>query len=158
MRYILFFVLAGILIGCSTTKIYVVRHAEKEAQTTTSDVPLSSAGQQRALALKEKLKGKKLDQIYSTNYARTKATAQPLAGSKNITIEIYSPIDTSFAVGLRSQRKNILVVGHSNTLDDLINRIMQEKAVATDLPETQYGDLFILTKKRGRFTLTRDHF
>ena len=160
MRILLLSLISGLLLlcSCTTSRIYVVRHAEKETQTTVSDVPLSAAGAQRAQALKDKLGNKKIDQIYSTNYVRTKATAQPLADSKHITIAIYNPSDTSFPNRLRSQSKNILVVGHSNTVDDLINRITMQSTVPGDLPDTQYGDLFILTKKRGRFTLTRDHF
>ena len=47
------------LMSCTTTKFYVVRHAEKETNTMSGDVPLSEAGRQRAEALKELLRDKK---------------------------------------------------------------------------------------------------
>ena len=68
---------ALLLTACGHT-YYVVRHAEKATQEAnmSSDVPLSEAGQQRAVALKEALDNKKIAYVFSTNTIRTTTTAK----------------------------------------------------------------------------------
>lgn len=147
------------LVSCSTTRYYIVRHAEKETATAmSSDVPLSEAGRQRAEALNELLKNEHIQHIYSTNYVRTRQTAQPLASSLGKSIELYQPGDTSFIHRIRNEKDNVLIVGHSNTVDDLVNGLMQGKSIATDLPETQYGDLFIVKRKGKKFSFEQRKF
>ena len=74
-----------ILLSCKTTTYYIVRHAEKEtANTMTSDVSLSEIGKQRAEALKDLLQKENIKYIFSTNFMRTRSTAQPLATAINI--------------------------------------------------------------------------
>ena len=145
--------------SCST-RYYIVRHAEKELATNmmSSDVPLSAEGSQRAEALKATLKHSKIKAIYSTNYIRTKSTAEPLSQLLGIPVQIYDPGDTSFINRLKSiNKRNVLVVGHSNTVDDIINGITGEIAMS-DLPETQYGDLFIIQKKGTHYIIKKGRF
>ena len=163
MKPLLISCLAILLFSCKTTTYFVVRHAEKAENTMTSDVPLSEAGKQRAEALKEALKKKGVGTIYSTNYVRTKSTAQPLADAIGITIQTYDPRDSTFIsrivkIGNRDKEGNILVVGHSNTVDDIVNQLVGEKVVDGDLPDTQYGDLFVVKQKGKKFNLQRKHF
>ena len=138
--------------SCSSTKYYVVRHAEKEANTMTSDVSLSDIGKQRADALKVVLADEKILDVYSTNYVRTKTTVQPTADSKQLQVQTYQPMDTTFFKSLRDSKRNTLIAGHSNTVDDIVNQLLGQKQLS-DLPETQYGDLFIVTKKGKKFSL-----
>jgi broad specificity phosphatase PhoE len=65
------------LSSCYTSKIYIVRHAERLDQS--ADTPLSAAGHQRAKDLAEKLGKENIDSIFVSNYQRTRQTAQPLA-------------------------------------------------------------------------------
>jgi broad specificity phosphatase PhoE len=149
------------LSSCKTTTYFIVRHAEKENATSmSSDVPLSAAGQQRAESLKSILLNEGVQQIYSTNYLRTKSTAQPLADAKNLTIQVYDPRDTSFVTRIKTStnKGNVLIVGHSNTVDDLVNSFMGKKEIAGDLPDNQYGDLFVVKKKGKKYTLENRHF
>lgn len=144
--------------SCSST-IYIVRHAEKEAQTgsmMSSDVPLTADGSARAEALKEKLAGK-VALIYSTKTRRTIATGTPLAQSVGAEIKIYDHRNTTLLDSLAQIKKNILLVGHSNTVDDLVNFFMKQN-ILQDLPETEYGDLFILKRKGNKFSYQRSHF
>lgn len=123
------------------------------------DVPLTEAGKQRAETLKRILRNKHVNQIYSTNYNRTKATAMPLAEHLHLQIKLYDPRDTGFVVKLMQINKgNILVVGHSNTVDDLVNRLAGSRQIQGDLPDTQYGDLFVIRKKGKKTTVTKNHF
>ena len=145
--------------SCST-RYYIVRHAEKEAakDMMSSDVPLSAEGVERAEALKETLKNTKIQAIYSTNYIRTKSTAEPISQLIRVPVQIYKPGDTTFINQLKSiNKRKVLVVGHSNTVDDIINGITGEIAMS-DLPETQYGDLFIIQKKGTHYIIKKERF
>jgi broad specificity phosphatase PhoE len=151
--------------SCSRT-IYVVRHAEKVATTDTTvkmsatDPPLSEAGKVRAIVLREELKNKKITRIYSTNYLRNISTAQPLAEATGIKLEIYNSRDSlnEFIQKLRDLKENILVVGHSNTVDDIVNRITGETNIPGDLADSQYDNLFILKQKGDKWRFERRKF
>ncbi len=159
MHKILFLFLIVLATSCSTT-YYVVRHAEKEAAAPnmTSDVELSAAGKERAQALKNQLEGKKIKQIFSTNTIRTKTTAQPLSDATGIVIQVYDPRDTAFVTRIKNAGNgNVLIVSHSNTVDDLVNKFI-DKNELKDLPDTQYGDLFIIKKKGNKYSYSTSHF
>lgn len=167
MRFLLVFVLLT-AVSCSQ-KIYIVRHAEKavprpdtENMFDASNPPLSQAGTARAQLLKNKLSGKKIRYIYTTKYTRNVETAEPLAAANKIQMRLYSPDPNSlgdFIDSLKSlQKGNILVVGHSNTVDDLVNKITGEEHVPKDLDDTEYDNLFIITKKKGLYTFKREKF
>jgi len=138
--------------SCSHT-YYVVRHAEKATQEAnmSSDVPLSEQGRQRAEKIKEILKNKKIRLVYSTNTIRTKSTAQPTADYFHLPVEIYGPRpDSAFIALLKSKRKNTLIVGHSNTVDEIVNMLCGKKEVPGDLPDTEYNKLFIIKMKGNK--------
>lgn len=153
--WLLFLVL---LLSCKTTTYYVVRHAERESTAMTSDVPLSEAGRQRAQALKTLLQKENIRHIFSTNYVRTRSTVQPLADALHLSVEIYDPRDTTFISRIEALKGNVLIVGHSNTVDDLVNALSGERVVEGDLPDAQYGDLFIVRKKGSRRVFEKKHF
>lgn len=159
MRILLLVVLVGCL-SCSHS-YYIVRHAEKATASPgmSSDVALSDAGQQRAAALKEALKDKKIDEVFSTNTIRTKSTAQPTADHFGKTITVYGPRpDSAFIQLLKSKHRNILVVGHSNTIDDIVNGLYGKKAVPGDLPETEYDNLFIIKVKGKKVSFRQEKY
>ena len=150
------FLFLVIFSSCSTVQYYIVRHAEKETQgmgtgsLMTNDPALSASGQERALTLREILMNKKIGYIFSTNTIRTQTTAQPMADYLGLKTEIYGPLpDSGFIKKLRSLRKSVLIVGHSNTVDDIVNRLCGEKKVPGDLKDLEYDNLFIV-KKKGR--------
>jgi phosphohistidine phosphatase SixA len=152
--------LCCLLSGCRTTRYYIVRHAEKEAATAMmlSDVPLSEKGMQRAEALKEILLRKKIGRIFSTNYNRTRATAQPLSAATGVRIESYDLADSAFIPQLkRLTHGTVLIVGHSNTVDDLVNGLTG-KIILQDLPDAQYGDLFLVKKRGNSYRFSKSRF
>ena len=163
MRNMFVFFCLILLSGCSPTTYYIVRHAEKEgagkgaATLMSSDVPLSETGLLRAQALKDLLQAKKVKHIFSTNFKRTLATAQPLSNSIGIPVERYGAVDSLFLTTLRSKNLNVLIVGHSNTVDELVNGLTGQNQLQ-NLPETQYGDLFIVTRQRGKYTFSKSKF
>lgn len=151
--------LALVLHSCNTTRYYIVRHAEKEtAPTMSSDVPLSEKGKQRAIALKDVLLHKKISHIFSTNYKRTVGTAQPLSDTTGIPIERYDVADSNVILMLKHiKHGNALIVGHSNTVDDLVNGLTG-KSLLQDLPDSAYGDLFVVSKKGNTYRYSKTRF
>lgn len=97
--------------------IYLVRHSEKDFNSkNSSDLPLSECGEKRSEALSVYLSDIHLDEIYSTDYTRTRNTAAPTAEEKSIETTIYSAADLkAFAKELLAKKQDALVVGHSNT-------------------------------------------
>jgi 2,3-bisphosphoglycerate-dependent phosphoglycerate mutase len=154
------FLLLVFLASCSSTHYYVVRHAEKAApnSTMTSDVPLSEAGRRRAEALPAALKGIPVSQLWSSNTIRTRTTLEPFRKTMpNLALTVYANDSLSHYINLWKNIKGeqLLIAGHSNTVDDIINGLLGRKELS-DLPDTQYGDVFIVHKKKGLFgTKTR---
>ncbi|RYZ23608.1 MAG: hypothetical protein EOO16_04220 [Chitinophagaceae bacterium] len=149
-----------LLASCQTTRYYIVRHGEKAAPgaNMSSDVPLSAEGEQRALVLRGRLIGNKIQYVYSTNYQRTKGTARPTAEAIGADIETYDPRDTGFVSRVLARGKgSALIVGHSNTVDDLVNRFMGEKLLE-DLPDSAYNNLFIITRKGKKLSFARERY
>jgi broad specificity phosphatase PhoE len=153
-------VLSIVLLTClsCTHSYYIVRHAERaEAGPAMSkDVPLTEAGEHRAMALRELLQNEKIDEIFSTNTLRTRSTAQPAADYFRESITIYGPVpDSAFIRLLKSKRRNVLIVGHSNTVDDIVNMLCGKKVVPGDLAETEYDNLFVVTMKGKKAVFER---
>jgi phosphohistidine phosphatase SixA len=153
MRFFLLFLFISLLSAC-TRSYYIVRHAEKATTggntMMSNDPPLTEAGKERAEALKDIMKTKKIGYIFSTNTHRTKLTAEPTRAYFNLETASYSPQpDTAFINKLKSLKKNTLIVGHSNTVDDIINKLCGSIKIPADLKETEYDNLFVV-KKKGR--------
>jgi broad specificity phosphatase PhoE len=154
MRYLLLFL---ILLGFSCTPhyLYIVRHAEKDT-APSKDPALSKAGLERADILRDFMKTRKIDIVYSTSTQRATQTAKPTADFFHLPIKNYTPTpDSLFYKRLATRKKNILIVAHSNTVDDLVNTFSGARLVPHDLPETQYDNLFIIRKKGSKATLTQ---
>ena len=163
MRKLIPIAIVLILSSCRVTTYYVVRHAEKESSssTMTTDVPLSAAGKDRAIELKNTLQNAHIRYIFSTNYNRTLSTAEPARQYLNTDIIIYDTRDSmkQFIERLRNINDgNCLIVGHSNTVDDIVNQLVGKKVIPGDLTDAAYGDLFIVEKRGGKYTFKKSHF
>lgn len=150
-----------LLTACSHT-YYVVRHAEKATpspgttMSSPNNPPLSPAGEQRAQALLETLKNSKVEYIFSTNTTRTMSTAEPLRNYRALTTQTYGPMpDSAFIQKMKGLKKNVLIVGHSNTVDDIVNGLTGEKSVPGDLDDSEYSNLFVITYKGKKVTFER---
>lgn len=134
-----------------TTNIYLVRHAEK--LDATSNTVLSPRGEQRAIVLCEILKDKNIDSIYATNYKRTQLTAKPLSDVIGKEILVYYS-DEKFSEHLKNLKgQNVLVVGHSNTIPEIIRYLTSENV---QIDEDDFDNLFII--KITRFLKTKISF
>ena len=122
----------------------------------SSDPGLTPEGEKQAQDLKNYLQGKNIKAIYSTNYIRTKSTAQPTSDLFGVPVKIYNPAQTTQLLdslkGFKSG--NVLIVGHSNTVDDIVNRLTGE-AQLSDLPDSAYNNIYVVNRKGNKFVLRR---
>jgi len=136
-----------------TVKVWVVRHAEKLTDDPKDKDPdLSPEGKERAEALMKELKGEKIDSIFATNYKRTKLTGFPLADKIGISVKTYNPEDQkALAKQLitNAKGKKILIVGHSNTVLEIVEAFGATKPVK-ELTDDDYDYLFEVTVKGSK--------
>ena len=141
----LFFFALNLSVQAQKNKtIWVVRHAEKLTDNTKDTNPnLNETGLKRAEDLKEFLAKKKIGKIFSTPYLRTKNTAEPLAKTLKITTEIYdAKSDDAFINKVKAlSNKNILIVGHSNTVLEMVKYLGAKPPIET-LKDDDYDFLF----------------
>jgi broad specificity phosphatase PhoE len=122
--------------------IFVVRHAEK-AESGGNDPDLSAAGRARAESLAKMLKNANITAIYATEFKRTQQTGTPAAKALGLALTIVPAKDTAtLSAKLRDLHGNALVVGHGNTIPDLIKALGVETPV--NIAETDYDNLFVV--------------
>jgi phosphohistidine phosphatase SixA len=147
-RLIRCFLVAFLLgwMACSApaqTTVFLVRHAEKSDDPGTKDDPnLSAAGQERAKALAKVLQHAEIAAIYVSDRKRTQQTAQPLAEMLKTTPVILSQADTNLLPAkLKTATGNVLIVGHSNTVPQLLEALGVPKVTIDD---NDYDNLFVV--------------
>jgi broad specificity phosphatase PhoE len=128
-----------------TATFVVVRHAEK-ADDGSRDPPLSAAGQARAQALAQRLAHSGVVAVYATPFRRTQQTAQVVATSAGLPVTTYAA-DTAasqFAETLRARHPHgtVLVVGHSNTVADIVASLCSCRIAALD--EHAYDGIYTI--------------
>ena len=125
--------------------VFLVRHAERAATSghVPADTGLSAAGRERAQDLAHALKDAGIKTIFTTEYTRTQETATPFAESLGIRPEVVSADDfRSLVVKVRETRANVLVVGHSNTLPQIIRALGVASRIT--VTESDYDNLFLV--------------
>lgn len=129
----------------STPTIYVVRHFD--TPQGERDPELTEVGQRRATALVRWFSGKPLGAIYVTNFKRTHATIASLATERGLTPKLYGPApDAALITRLRAESGPVLVVGHSNTVPDIVAALGGERPAPLDHPD--FGDVWTITAGR----------
>lgn len=106
----------------SASAVYVMRHLHTPAGERDPD--LTAEGRRHADGLANMLGGEDIAAIYVTDFRRTRQTAAPLAARLGVTPIVYDPADTSALVArIRSETGAVLVVGHSNTVPDIVGQV-----------------------------------
>jgi len=135
----------------TATTFIVLRHAETTG--IGADPGLSADGQLRADELLRAMKNVPIGAVYSSNYNRTRQTAQPTATDKGLSVQIYDPSNQNPLINtVLSDHKGgaVLVLGHSNTAPALLNLLTGTTAYPT-MPDSQYDNLYIVTVfEKGR--------
>lgn len=124
---------------------YFIRHAEKDRSDLENDDPeLNQDGLGRSVRWAEVMGPIELDAIYTTDYERTSMTAAPTSIKKEITVQYYNLQDINIEeFKSNNLGSNVLVVGHSNTTPDFVNKMIGvEKYEPMD--DYNNGSLFIV--------------
>ncbi len=138
--------------GAAVTKIYIVRHAEKQ---DGKDPLLTPAGNARSGDLMRFLKDEMIRKIYVSQYRRTQNTGDSLRIQLNIDTVHYTA-DTlcgnliNTIMGHSDFGKTILVIGHSNTIPQVIRKFGVHDYPYGDLADNDYDRLFLITYKNGK--------
>jgi broad specificity phosphatase PhoE len=120
--------------------VFIVRHAEK-ASTGGKDPDLSVEGQKRADELAHILKDSQIASVFVTELKRTQETAAPTARAAHVTPTVVQANDIGALVEkLRAVNGNALVVGHGNTIPDLLKALGITTPVS--IPEDDYTEIF----------------
>jgi broad specificity phosphatase PhoE len=123
------------------TVVFLVRHAEKVDESDNS--PLSDAGRARAKALAAMLKDSGIQVVYSTDYSRTLETAKPVAEAVVKLIEVYDgDHQDALAAELREKGRGALVVGHRDTIPELVKLLGGDPG--PPIPPEEYDRMYVL--------------
>jgi broad specificity phosphatase PhoE len=130
--------------------VVVVRHAEKNTDDPR-DPSLSATGEERAKALSSVLRDAGISDVYVTQYKRTRQTAEPLAQQSGISI-VERPINAANAatyahdltqeILAKSAGKGVLIVGHSNTVPDIVKAL--SGAAIPAITDSEYDHIFVV--------------
>ena len=93
------------------------------------------------------LKDAQITAVYTTEYKRTRETAAPVAQSLGIQPEVIPGDDLRGLIAkLKASSGNVLVVGHSNTLPQIISALGVSSRVT--VAESDYDNLFLVVLER----------
>ncbi len=131
--------------------VFLVRHAERAdagmaaSKMAGADPDLSGAGIARANSLAAMLKDARIRTVITTEFKRTRQTGDPVAKAAGVPLTI---VDSKDPAGLlkqiRSSTGNVLVVGHSNTVPDVLKGLgVTEPVTITD---DEFDSLFVVTR------------
>jgi len=129
-----------------TTTYYFIRHAEKNRSDANDKNPhLIQIGILRAAKWSLVFEHIKFDAVYSTDYNRTKETAQPTAEKNGLDVTIYDPRQLNSETFIANTKgKTVLVVGHSNTTPMFVNAVLGEKK-HDNIDDSNNGNVYIVT-------------
>lgn len=134
--------LAPVAALAEPSAIYLVRHGEKA--TVGKDPELTEQGKARAQNIAAILQKAGITSIYSSPTNRTQQTAQPLAARNALEVQTYNPSTPKALVEtVKAQNGAVLVVGHSNTLPELVR--LFGGTPGADIADNEYDRLYQLT-------------
>jgi phosphohistidine phosphatase SixA len=152
--------LLAALAGCATTTppaepvYFVMRHLHTPAGEHDPDLTAEGLSQARLLA--DWFGVEALAAIYVSSYKRSQRTATPLAAKLGLTPVVYDPADTpGLLARVRQGPFPVLIVGHSNTVPDIIEQLGGERP--GPLVHEDFGDIWRLAGgMTQRFRLARE--
>jgi broad specificity phosphatase PhoE len=138
------------------TTVILTRHAEK-ATAPENDPALTAAGKERADLLVSMLEKSGVNGIYSSQYARTRLTAEPLSRRLGIPVETVDAGATNKlvqAILSKHSGGTVLVVCHSNTLPEIVKAL--GGGTIHEIDDMDYDNLYIVTVyQKGRANVLR---
>jgi phosphohistidine phosphatase SixA len=136
--------------------VFLVRHAEK-ADDGSRDPSLTAAGRARASLLARMIGEAGLTAVFSTDFRRTRETAAPSAAAAGVDVTLYDPRKPAgLTARLRSTPGRYLVIGHSNTVPELVHALGGDPGKA--MGEAEYDRLYVVVIEGGEVTTLRLHY
>lgn len=139
--------IAAAMTGCTTMPtapapaFYVMRHLNTPAGER--DPELLPEGQRLAAALPARLAPHPPRTIFVSTFRRTRQTAAAVAARYRLNLIVYDPADTPGLVArARAAPGPALIVGHSNTVPDIVEQLGGTRPAALSHPD--FGDLWII--------------
>lgn len=130
------------------THIFCVRHAEKD-KDDPRDPGLTAEGEARAERLGRILSEAGLDSVYATPYRRNQLTAEPVQRRGHTPpIVSYRPDNQEewiLELLESSKGKRLLIVGHQNTVPQLLNQLNGVGFEYDNIPDSDFGRLYVLS-------------
>lgn len=120
--------------------IFLVRHGEK---AEGKDPALTEAGRARARNIAAILGKVGIAHVFSSTTTRTRQTAEPLAQSAGVPVQLYDPAAPAALVArVKALDGAVFVVGHSNTLAELVRLFGGQPGA--DIADGEYDRLYQL--------------
>jgi phosphohistidine phosphatase SixA len=137
--------------SATTTTIVLVRHAEKQIGAI-DDAPLAPQGEQRATRLAQMFGDAdafgRVQRIYVTETRRSQQTAAGLAQRLNLQPVLVEPKASPRDLARRVLRENrgglALVVGHSNTVPELVAKLSGAEQVPA-MGDEEFDTVYVVT-------------
>ena len=135
--------------------VFLIRHAEREDEPR-QDPPLSKVGVARSQALARLLTTAGIKAVFTSQFTRTKQTAEPLATKLGINVTPFtlksnpsnprqiaeeSTAEVTNKI-LEHAGESVLVIGHRNSIPDVIKMLGGDFIPTID--ERKFDDLFIV--------------
>ena len=122
----------------ATHPVFIVRHMQKAEGT---DPSLNSEGAANAERLAAKLAGRGIVAVLATPTKRAMETAAPLAKLLGMEVTPYDPSDPrALAAKVAAAAGPVLIVGHSNTVPDLVE--LFGGARPAPIGDQEYGTIY----------------
>ena len=137
------------------TTIILIRHGERdEPNPADPDPHLNELGRARAQTLIHVVGKSGIKAIYTSHFLRTKETAQPLAERLSLLgIQIDAVSDIRNDILSKHTGKTVLVIGHTDSVPQLINQLGAGRGV--NIQNGEFDRLFVVTVfSSGRASLT----
>lgn len=132
-----------------TTTVIVLRHAEKAAGPA-EDPGLTPEGGLRAGRLADLLAQVPVAAVYASDTRRARQTAAPLAARHGLAVTVRAGKDVQGLlddIGRRFVGRTVVVVGHSNTVPQIIASLTRGRHVVR-IGDAEHDRLFIVTVTR----------
>lgn len=126
-----------------TSTYYLIRHAEKDrSDDANKDPNLTEKGLKRAENWANYFKNIEFNVVYTTDFNRTRQTAEPTANANGLEIQLYNLPKIEIDEFVKDTKgKTVLIVGHSDTTPKFVNQLLGE-AKYEDIADNNNANLY----------------
>ncbi|HEX8644078.1 MAG TPA: phosphoglycerate mutase family protein [Allosphingosinicella sp.] len=130
---------------------FVIRHLHKDVG---QDPGLTAQGLECARRLATMLEGRGVTAVYVSTTRRARETGAPFAAAAGISAQEYAPADIAgLAARAQTEAGSVLIVGHSNTVPDIVERLGGTRPGPID--ESRFGEVWQVARRGGTTATSR---